>query len=213
MRDVLAFGLLSFTSLVTIIDPVAVAPVFAAMTDRLERSARRRAALRACAVALGILLVFAIGGGLIFRAFGITIDALRIAGGILFFAMSMQMLTGGDRSHGDDVDVSGTDPSIVPLGIPLICGPGAISTVMVLVGQNTSAWHLVSFLIALVLAIAATALVLIVSPVILRLIGRTGVEITTRIIGLIVCAIGIQFIIDGVRPVALEILSAVPGAR
>lgn len=204
MTDLFSFGLLSFTSLFTIIDPIAAAPVFVTMTEKFDHAARRRMAYRACIVALTILVTFAIGGGVIFKTFGITIDALRIAGGILFFVMSMQMLIGGHKN--EKVDNVDHDPSVVPLGIPLICGPGAISTIMVLMGQQSSIWHMATLLIALLLVISLTALILLISPQIMRRLGRTGVAVITRIIAMIVCAIGIQFIIDGLKPVVIGIL-------
>ena len=207
MTEVLSFGLLSFTSLITIIDPLAVAPVFVAMTEGNSSRDRRIAAIRACSVALGVLLLFAVFGGLIFKLFGITIDALRIAGGILFFGMSMKMLTGS--SHGDRAAAdSEADPSIVPLGIPLICGPGAISTVMVMMGQGRSVAYSAIVILALTLALVTTTLVLFMAPRIVRLLGTTGISVATRVIGLIVGVIGIQFVIDGVRPVVIEILKA-----
>lgn len=208
MIAILSFGLLSFTSLFTIIDPLGVAPVFVAMTNRYEERRRRITALKACAVALSILLVFALFGGLIFKAFGITIESLRIAGGILFFVMALPMLTGAHK-HAPAEDDAANDPSVVPLGIPLICGPGAISTVMVLMGQQSSALYAAMVLVGLILALTVTALVLIISPRIVKLMGRTGIEVVTKVMGLIVCAIGIQFVIDGVRPVVVEILSSV----
>jgi multiple antibiotic resistance protein len=204
MLSVLSFGFLSFTSLFTIIDPLGVAPVFLAMTDTFEERRRRMTALKACAVALTILAGFAIFGGLIFKAFGITIESLRIAGGILFFVMALPMLTGVQKHAAPDA--VGTDPSVVPLGIPLICGPGAISTVMVLMGQQSSVLHGAVVLIGLLAALTVTALVLVVSPRIVKLIGRTGIEVITKVMGLIVCAIGIQFVIDGARPVIIDIL-------
>ena len=207
MTGALAFSVLSFSSLLTIINPLSVAPVFVSMTEGAAPAERRRAALRASGVALAVLLVFAVGGGLIFRVFGITIDAFRIAGGILFFAMSMRMLTGAG-TRDETADPSASDPSVVPLGMPLICGPGAISTVMVLMGQSATVYQVVSVLLAILFAIVATAVVLMVSPVVMRRLGKTGVELTTRVMGLIVCVIGIQFVIDGIRPVALGILAA-----
>lgn len=208
MSDVLSFGLLSFTSLLTIIDPIAAAPVFVTMTEKYDNIARRQTAFRACISALVILLVFAIGGGVIFKIFGITVDALRIAGGILFFMMAMQMLLGKERSANNNESLN-LDQAIVPLGIPLICGPGAISTVMVLMGQNRSLGHVAVLILAIVLVIVLTALVLLVSPNIVKLIGKSGVAVITRVIGLIVCTIGIQFIIDGLKPVIVSILSSV----
>jgi len=207
MTGALAFSVLCFSSLFTIINPLSVAPVFVSMTEGAAPAERRRAALRASGVALAVLLVFAVGGGLIFRIFGITIDAFRIAGGILFFAMSMRMLTGGG-SRDESGDPAVADPAVVPLGMPLICGPGAISTVMVLMGQSATVYQFASVLLAIVCAIVATAAVLMVSPSVMRFLGKTGVELTTRVMGLIVCVIGIQFVIDGIRPVALEILNA-----
>jgi multiple antibiotic resistance protein len=208
MASAFSFGLLAFTSLFTMIDPLGVAPVFVAMTDRFDGRRRRNTAVKACLLALLVLIVFTLGGGLIFRAFGITIDSLRIAGGILFFVTALPMLTGAHRHAASSEGELHTDPSIVPIGIPLICGPGAISTVMVLTGQQSTALHTVAFFAALCGALALTALVLVVSPRIVRLAGRSGIEVITKVMGLIVCAIGIQFVIDGVRPVLLEILAS-----
>jgi multiple antibiotic resistance protein len=185
-----------------------VAPVFVAMTDQADRRARRRVALRASTVALVILLTFAVGGAFIFDLFGITISSLRIAGGILFFAMSMRLLNGRPEEMDAGAVPPTSDPSVVPLGMPLICGPGAISTVMVLVGQSTSMLHTVMFFLALFACLGITALVLLASPRIVGFVGQTGIDILTRVIGLITCAIGIQFVIDGVRPIAVEILGS-----
>lgn len=207
--NALGFGVLCFSSLLTIIDPLAAAPMFVAVTRNADSSKRRRVAIKACFVALGILFVFALAGGLIFRLFGITINAFRIAGGILFFAMAMPMLLGGKHdSTATDASLTEADPSIVPLGMPIICGPGAISTVMVLMGQSESTAHAIFLLIALICVIAATALVLIVSPLALRFLGRAGVEVITKVMGLLVCVIGVQFIIDGMRPIVLDLILA-----
>ena len=206
---IVSFGFLCFSSLLTIIDPIAAAPLFVTMTSKSSATARRRIALKACAVALGLLLVFAIGGRLIFGAFGITIEAFRIAGGILFFVMAMRMLAGSDKRERDEADLTAeSDPSIVPLGMPIICGPGAISTVMVLMGQSASPWHVASLVIAVVLVIATTALFLLISPAIMRVLGSAGVHVITQVMGLIMCVIGIQFILDGLRPIVIEILSS-----
>ncbi len=209
MSDILSFAILSFTSLFTIIDPIAVAPVFVSITARYERSARRQAALKACGVAFLILVFFAAGGSLIFKTFGITINALRIAGGFLFFIMSIQMLIGKERTIDSEESVLSTDPAIVPLAMPLICGPGAISTIMVLMGQHRSIWYAVVLFLVLALVIGLTITILLISPTIVRFIGHNGIAIFTKIIAIIICTIGIQFIIDGVKPVVLEILRTV----
>lgn len=210
MMNALTFGLLSFSSLLTIIDPIAAAPIFVTLTRGSDPDRRRRTALKASAVSLVLLIVFAVAGGLIFRLFGITIDAFRIAGGILFFAMAMPMLTGAERKAPEDGAAGhADDPSIVPLGMPIIAGPGAISTVMVLMGQSGSALEAVGLILAIVGVIAVTAAFLIVSPKLVRFLGQSGVHVVTQVMGLIMCVIGIQFIINGIRPIVVDILSSV----
>jgi multiple antibiotic resistance protein len=205
MNGVTSFAVLCFSSLFTMINPLGVAPVFATLTAGDDAGARRRSVMRATSVALAVLMTFALGGGLIFRMFGITINAFRIAGGILFFAMAMPMILG--HRHEEPGEVGG-DPAIVPLGIPLICGPGTISTVMVLMGQSRSSKHVLALVAAIVLSLLVTALTLLVAPPLLRRLGSGFVAVATRVMGLIVCVIGIQFVLDGVKPVAIEILSA-----
>ncbi len=200
----LSFALLCFSSLFTMINPLGVAPVFAAMSAADDPAVRRRSVARASAVALALLVTFALGGGLIFRVFGITIDAFRIAGGILFFAMAMPMIAGERHRAARDHD----DPAVVPLGMPLICGPGTISTVMVLMGQSRSSKQVVALLAAIVASVGVTAVTLLAAPAILRRMGPTLLAVATRVMGLIVCVIGIQFVLDGVRPVAIDILAA-----
>lgn len=204
--SIASFGILCFSSLFTVIDPIAAAPMFASMTRGASREGVRRIAIRACLVALGVLCVFAVSGAFVFRLFGITIDAFRIGGGIVFLVLGLPMLTGA--AHGDEHAVPHKDPSIVPLGVPLIGGPGAITTVMVLMGQTSSVGHVAILMGAIVIALLATCAVLLVSPAILRSLGPSGLELVTKVMGLIILVIGIQFIIDGIRPVALEILRA-----
>jgi multiple antibiotic resistance protein len=202
--NALSFGVLCFSSLFTVIDPIAAAPMFASLTRDQSRSEARRIAVRACLVALGVLVLFAVSGAFVFRLFGITIDAFRIGGGIVFLGIGLPMLTG--RGHAAKSDEPHQDPSVVPLGVPLIGGPGAITTVMVLMGQTRSAWHVAVLLGAVALALVATCAVLIVSPAILRRLGPAGLELVTKVMGLIILVIGIQFMIDGIRPIAVEIL-------
>ncbi len=202
----LSFGVLCFSSLFTVIDPLAAVPLFASLTEGEDRRSIRRIALRSCAVALGVLLVFAVSGAFVFRLFGITIDAFRIGGGLVFLMIGIPMLRGG---HGSArAALSGKDPSVVPLGVPIITGPGAITTVMVLMGQSSSAWHGAALIAATVLALLATCGILLISPSILRRVGPTGLELLTRVMGLIVVVIGVQLVIDGLRPIAVDVLQS-----
>jgi multiple antibiotic resistance protein len=204
--NVLSFGLLCFSSLFTIIDPIATTPVFASMTQGRSAREARAIAVRACLVALSVLVVFALSGAFVFKLFGITLDAFRIGGGIVFLTLGLPMLRSHDEAH--DAPATVKDPSVVPLGVPLIAGPGAITTVMVLMGQSTSVAHSAALLVALALATAATCAVLVVSPLLTRYLGKSGLALITKVMGLIVVVIGIQFIIDGARPIVLEMLRA-----
>lgn len=205
-----AFGALCFSSLFTVIDPVAAAPVFASMTEGRARADVRRVALRACVVALVVLVSFAASGAFLFRLFGITLDAFRIGGGIVFLLLGLPMMSG--NQHGDEgVAPAGHDPSVVPLGVPLIGGPGAITTVMLLMGQARGALHTAALFVALLSAIGVTFLVLLVAPSVMRRLGRAGTLLVTKIMGLIVVVIGVQFIVDGIRPIAVGILRAAAG--
>lgn len=207
--NALSFGALCFSSLFTVIDPIAAAPVFASLTQGRTRAEARRLALKACLVALLVLVTFAVSGVFLFRLFGITIDAFRIGGGLVFLLIGLPMLT---RASHESHDVAASDdPSVVPLGVPLIGGPGAITTVMLLMGQAQGALHTTALFAALLAALGATLAVLLVAPSILRRLGSAGTQLLTKVMGLIVVVIGVQFIVDGVRPIAVDILRSAVG--
>jgi len=202
-----AFGLLCFSSLFTVIDPVSTAPIFVATTRHSDAKLRRKTILRACIAALVALVVFAVAGSSLLRIFGVTIDAFRIAGGILFVGMALPMLRGVHDAEAESSPRSASaDPSVVPLGIPLIAGPGAMTTVMVLMGQTTSAAHVATFFGALLCAVVATGLVLAVAPRVIARMGPSGLELVTRVMGLVVLVIGVQLVIDGIKPIVVELL-------
>lgn len=199
------FALLAFSSLVAVINPVSAAPMFVAMTPGWLPADRRRAAVRACLSALAMLIVFAVAGGAIFAFFGITVPAFQITGGILFLLLGLQILN-GEKDEVDKDAPMPADPSIVPLGIPLIAGPGAISTTMVLVGQASQGGHRIGLAAAIVASLLVTFLFLLAGPLITDRIGPTGQKVTNKIMGLIEAVIGIQFVINGVTSVAVQIL-------
>jgi multiple antibiotic resistance protein len=204
MMTALSFGLLCFSSLLTVIDPLAAAPVFASITRGQAGASARRIALRACLVSLGVLVVFAVGGAFLFKLFGITIDAFRIAGGIVFVLLGLPMLSG---THEEKHATEGSDdPAVAPLAVPLISGPGAITTTMILMGQSPGGLHTTAFFVALFLALLVTFVVLALSPFILGKLKKSSLVLITKVMGLIVLVIGVQLIIDGVRPVILDVL-------
>jgi multiple antibiotic resistance protein len=198
------FALLAFSSLFSVINPISAAPIFVALTEGAPRE-RRRAALRACLAAALILAVFAAAGGAIFIFFGITVPAFQIAGGIIFAIMSIRTLeTGREEVPQDEIEKA--DPSVVPLGIPVIAGPGAISTVMILIGQAQDGARRLALGGAIAANILLTFLILLAAPTVVALIGNTGQRIVAKIMGLITAVIGVQFVINGVTTVALSIL-------
>ncbi|MEX0880164.1 MAG: MarC family protein [Thermoanaerobaculia bacterium] len=200
------FVVLAFSSLFSVINPIEAAPIFVAMTEG-RAAERHEMAVRACIAAALILALFALTGGAIFSIFGITLPAFQIAGGILFTIMGLTTLRSDDRPERVEVVLTG-DPSIVPLGMPLIAGPGAISTVMVLVGQARDGGHRIALAIAIGANILLTLVILLAAPALVRRIGPTGQRIVSKIMGLITAVIGVQFVLNGVEAVALAILKA-----
>ena len=200
------FVVLAFSSLFSVINPIEAAPIFVSLTAGMPGE-RRKMALRASAAAALILAIFALTGGAIFSAFGITLPAFQIAGGILFTIMGLTTLREDERHDRGEVVLT-ADPSIVPLGMPLIAGPGAISTVMVLVGQARDGGHRMALALAIAANILLTLVILLAAPKLVARIGVTGQRIVSKIMGLITAVIGVQFILNGVEAVALAILKA-----
>jgi len=199
------FAFLAFSSLFSIINPISTAPIFVALTEGgLDR---RRTAWRTSLAAGLTLALFAVAGGAIFTFFGITVPAFQIAGGLLFTLMSIQTLLNGKEEVPED-EGDKADPSIVPLGIPMIAGPGAISTVMVLVGQAQDGFRRFALAAAILINIILTLWVLLLSPWIVSRLGVTGQRIISKVMGLITAVIGIQFMINGLTTVIVGILKS-----
>jgi len=196
--------LLVFTSVLFIVDPFAVIPSFLAMTERDSPEMRRVLARRGAWTCAITLTLFALGGSLIFKLFGITIGAFKIAGGVLIGLNALDMVQARRSSQRETPaeKAEGTakeDIGILPLGVPMLAGPGAISTVMVL-ALGSKSWVTTA---ALYVSIALTALIsfltLSAASMIERRLGQTGMRILTRLMGLVLCAIAVQFIIDGLK--------------
>jgi multiple antibiotic resistance protein len=209
--DLGAFALLCFSSLLAIINPLSAAPMYLALTEGYTPEHRRSTLRSGILTAFLVLVVFALLGGTIFQLFGITIDAFRIAGGIIFFGIGMDMLQ-AKRARGkttEEEEAEGLrkeEVGITPLGIPMITGPGAITTVMVLMTQATTAVRVSIVFAAVVVVLAIAWLALAAAPRLLRFFGQTGLNVMTRIMGLLVTVIAVQFIVDGARPILIDIL-------
>lgn len=195
----------AFVVLFVVVDPVGNAPIFAALTRGQSEVERRRAALKGIALAAAILLVFfAVGNGLL-SALGIGIPAFRIAGGLLLFLIAIDMVfarqsglrgaTASERAEAHERD----DISIFPLAFPLIAGPGAITTVLLMASQGDG-WPGQLIRLGLIVAVLLITLgSLLITARIVRLLGETGANVIDRLLGLILAAIAVQFVVDGAR--------------
>lgn len=215
-------ALLSFVALVTMVNPLAVAPSFMVLTDGASRSTRARVALVAGVSCVAVLTVFFLAGKYVFNFFGITVPAFQIMGGILFLTNALRTLivddrrafnTGGEKRIEDsDVEKADLDPAsiaIVPIAVPMLSGPGAITSVMVLVNLYPAIEQRVAVIVAIVAVGAISWIVLLSALPLSRIIGDRGRAVFTKIMSLLLGAIGIQFIINGIKPVIIEIMKAV----
>ncbi len=184
----------TFVILFVIMDPVAALPIFLSLTQDFTDDERGRAALRATLAAAGLILGFAIGGDLLLRYLDVSLDALSIAGGLLLLLLALEMLRGIDNPSESSVDVA-----LVPLATPLVAGPGAIATTIILTRQNPGVEGRVSVVVGALAAVAAIGVILLVAGRIGRGMPPTIGPFLTRVFGLLLAAIGVQLIIDGVR--------------
>lgn len=211
LGEVVSFSLLCFTSIFFIVNPISAAPVFMALTQGWDDPARVRSARRAVIVAASVLILFSITGNLIFRMFGITLGAFRLAGGMLLLRVALDMMHGRpthtkttpedhlDASEKDDIGAS-------PMGVPQLAGPGAIATVILLPGEPRILWRIFPVLASILLSLFITYLVLRGADKVQKRIGDTGLRILSKLTGLLIAAVAMQFLANGVGDLLPEIL-------
>lgn len=212
--------LLSFITLITMVNPLAVIPSFVALTDRVSRAGRARVAFVAAMASIVVLTVFLVAGNWVFKFFGITVPAFQIMGGIIFFTNALRTLVetderrayniGGEkRMEEHDVEKAEDDPAsvaVVPLAIPMLSGPGAITSTMVLVNLYPRYDQKAAVAVAIVGVGLVSYVALLAAVPISRMIGDRGRAVFTKVMSLLLGAIGIQFIINGLKPVLMEII-------
>jgi multiple antibiotic resistance protein len=216
LTDIFSFCLLSFTSVFFIVNPIGAAPVFLALTEGWEHADRVRASRRAVLVAGGILILFAITGSLLFQLFGVTLGAFRLAGGILLLKVAMDMLHGrptATKITEEDHKEAATkeDVGITPIGIPQLAGPGAIATVILLPGEPREWWRIGPVLAAIVVTLLIAYAILRGAERVQGVLGQTGTRILTKIMGLLIAALGVQFMAGGLRDLLPMLIQ--PGAK
>ena len=200
-----AFLLTAFVTLFVIVDPVALVPLFIPLTRGMTPHQRRRIALRACLVAAGVLTVFGLVGDNLLTLIGISIPAFRIAGGVLLFLTALDMLFERRTRRREDKTQPVEpheldDPSVFPLAVPLIAGPGAIASMILLGAQAGGGWQGFGLVWGVMVAvIVATCVLFELAAPLERALGRTGTLVVTRVLGMLLAALAAQFIIDGIK--------------
>jgi multiple antibiotic resistance protein len=198
------FSLLSLSAIFFVVDPMGVIPIFIAMTLHDSPEKRRDMAKRASIAAFFILSLFAVAGTLIFKVFGVTLGAFKVAGGVLLLLTSIEMLRAqpARTRTSPEEEREGAkkeDVAIFPLAIPMLAGPGSIATVTALMGRAGRIVFAVPVVLSIAVTCAASYLMLLAAERIQRWMGVTGLSVMNRIIGLIIGAIGVQFMFDGLR--------------
>lgn len=201
-------ALSAFLTLFVVIDPVGLAPMFIALTPGMEAARRRRIAATACAIGLGILFIFGLFGTALLDGLGISLPAFRIAGGLLLFLIAVDMLFEKRTERREGRTHVESDPSVFPLATPLIAGPGAMAAMVLLTSQSHAGAAQTGVILAIATAVVAMCLVLfLVAGPIERLLGRMGILVVTRLFGMLLAALSVQFVLDGLTGVGL-----IPGA-
>ena len=204
INELLGLFALAFPAVFFVVDPIGVVPLFVAMTANDPPEKVQRMARRACVTGCALLVFFALFGGLVFKLFGVTLGAFRVAGGLLLLVTSLDMVNARPaRTRTSPTEtregVEKEDVAIVPLAIPLLAGPGAIATVMVLMSRGKGVLTAIPVALSVLLTFGVSYLVLRGAALVQRVLRRTGVAIVERVMGLILAAIAVQFIAEGGR--------------
>jgi multiple antibiotic resistance protein len=211
MPEDIRFGTVAFTSLLAILNPLSTLPMYVALTANFDRARRANTVRRAVFTAFTVTVAFALAGRYILRFFGITTHAFQIAGGIIFFTIGWDMLQ-ARRSRVKTTEEEESeyavkdDIAIIPLGMPSLAGPGTITTVIALDSQARTFTQTASIYVSIFLVVLIAWVVLSAAPYLVRRLGQTGMNIFTRVMGLLVMVIGAQFVINGVTVVARNII-------
>jgi len=200
--EIISFSLVTFGGIFAVVDPFTAVPIFLAMTSGTPTAERSQIARRASIAAGLILTGFALAGGLLFKFFGVTLPAFKIAGGLLLLLMAIDMLRAQpSRTRGSPEETAeGTvkqDIAVFPLATPLLAGPGSIATTMVFMSRSTSWWQALPVIASIVVTCIVSYWLLRGATLIDRALGRTGMNVLNRVMGLILAAIAVQFMLDG----------------
>lgn len=208
VATIVKFCLIALSSIFFLVDPFAVIPLFLSMTPNDPPMKRRRTARSAATTCFIMLAAFAAAGGLIFKVFGITLPAFKIAGGVILMMIGLEMIrahkSATKQSPEEEAESASRETvGVIPLGIPMLAGPGALSTVMILIGDSRRWWQYASVFAAILLTSLAAFWVLAAADRLGRSLGEIGIRIMTRLMGLLLTAVAVQFIINGLADLGM----------
>ncbi|MBZ9788035.1 MarC family protein [Psychroflexus sp. CAK57W] len=210
MTELISFGILSFTTFFTIINPLGVMPIFMTMTSDLDKESRKSTAKKAIIASFVTIIIFAFTGQILFKFFGISVNSFRVVGGIIFFLMGMDMLQarlGKVKVQEAEIKTYVNDISITPLAIPMICGPGAITNAIVMMEDAQSVEMQAVLIGAIILVMGITLTILLSAGKIIKILGQTGNNVLMRLMGLIIMVIAIEFFLSGFKPIFQDIIA------
>jgi len=213
MKESFSYFLITFTSLFTIVNPFGAMPFYSALTEGGDPGFARTVALRASLSAFCAMLFFAISGKFLFSFFNVSVDGLKVVGGVLFFINGYDLLQGKDSrtkviSASEQMGMQDVKiKAITPLAIPLICGPGTITVMTVMMHESSSFIHRMLLFVATVLVCTATFFVLTGAQRIMRLVGESGQKVFFRLMGLILMMIAVEYFFNGIKPYVHRILN------
>ncbi|SMX34517.1 MarC family protein [Actibacterium lipolyticum] len=201
----LTFYISAFVTLFVIIDPIGLAPLFVAITHGMTSHERRAVAMRAAGIAIGLLTLFGVLGEAVLGFVGISMPAFRIAGGILLFLTALDMLfERRSKRREDQTEEERPDPSVFPLATPLIAGPGSMATMILLTGEVQGDFAAIVFIHLIMAVVIGLVLVMFLTAGLLeRALGKTGINVVTRLLGMLLAALSVQFVLDGLADLGL----------
>ncbi len=212
-----SYLLITIAGIFVIVNPLTTAFAFMSLTTRMDEPQKKAIALKATRISTSLFFVFALLGGVIFQLFGITLASFRIAGGIILFGIAMGMITnrngnGQEESAKKPEGEIADDISIIPIAIPFISGPGSIATVMILTSEAPTIYHTVIVFFAVLVTTVSCYYSMVYSHVIVRYLGDSGRQIITKVFGLILAVIAIQFVVNGIANTLVDFgLVEIPG--
>ncbi len=215
LQTTLSYLLITIAGIFVIVNPLTTAFAFMSLTTQMDEPRRKEIALKATRISTSLFFIFALLGGLIFQLFGITLAAFRIAGGIILFGIAMGMISSRNGNSDDHKKPEGEiadDISVIPLAIPFISGPGSIATVMILTSEAPTIYHTVIVFLAVLFTTVSCYYSMVYSKVIVRYLGDAGRQIITKVFGLILAVIAVQFVVNGIANVVVDFgIFEIPG--